>query len=309
MMNKTFGLALALAGMLTLPVAAQSDGAGYTQDIGKVVRATASELTVKLTDGTETTWDRAQLREADTARGSWGTPVNWREGDELKVFTKAGGLKALPIAAKLTDAVYGVDVDYFRADGKSANERLLINGLARTKVSDAAGAQMPKDVVLNNDLLVFYTIATASLPPQTVPDKVVVLSETAAEAAAGVAPKASQPTDVTPAPAETPQPATPAVTADAMPSLGETQTADRTSVYAVRDNLTRWGATVGWEADTETVLIDWLGHAYRLSIPDKTLTIDGAATYRVGEVQLLDGVAYADREVFAALWQLGQLDR
>ncbi len=305
-MKKMFGLALVLAGLLAWPVAAQSDGTGYTQDIGKVVRATASELTVKLTDGTETTWERAQLREADTARGTWGTPVQWREGDELKVFTKAGEVNALPIAAKLTGAVYGVDVDYFRADGRSANERLLINGLARTKVSDTEGAQMPKEVVLNNDLLVFYTIATASLPPQTVPDKVVVLSETAADAAAGVTQEAPQ------APAQeepvAPVPA-PTVTGDAMPSLGDAQTVGGTQVYPVRDILTRWGAKIGWEVDTETVLIDWLGHAYRLSIPEDTLQIDGHATYRVGEVSLLDGVAHADRDVFAALWQLGQLDR
>ncbi len=308
-MKKIYGWALVLAGMLALPVAAQSDGTGYTQAVGTVVKVTDTQLTVKLQDGTETTWARQDLREADTASGTWGTPIVWREGDELKVFTKAGKEDARPIAAKLTGAVYGVDADYFRDDGVSANERLLINGLARTKVTDATGREMPKAAVLNNDLLVFYTIVTSSLPPQTVPDKVVVLSETAAEAAARQDAVGQEDKAESPRVAAEPQPALPTPTADAMPRLTSGTTVGEATVYPVRDILTRWGADIGWQADQEAVVIDWLGHRYLLSIPQKTLQIDGEVTYRVGAVHLVDGVAHADREVFAALWQLGQLDR
>lgn len=302
-MKKQFGYAALLAGLLVMPVGAQSDGTGYTQVAGTVVQATDTQLTARLTDGTERTWTRSEWREVDTARGTWGAPVAWKAGDELQVFTKAGHVSALPIAAKLTGGVYGVDADYFRADGAGVNERLLINGLARTDVTDAGGKEMPKESALNNDLLVLYTIATASLPPQTVPDKVIVLSETAAQAAAS--------TPMITAAAPAPKDVTDVLATDrdeAMPKLGDGVTADGATVYPVREILTKWGATIDWDAAADTVVIDWIGHQYRLSIPARTLTIDGQASYRVGRISLVDGVAHADRQVFAALWQLGQLD-
>lgn len=78
------------------------------------------------------------------------------------------------------EAVGSVDVDTYISNGVrliNAAGNLELNISEDTKIVDRQGKAVAADKLDKKDLVVFYTITTRSLPPQTPPTKVVVLGE------------------------------------------------------------------------------------------------------------------------------------
>ncbi len=85
------------------------------------------------------------------------------------------------VAVNYMGGEYSIDVDYFDKEGNGVSNRLKINGLDNTEIITLDGSEIDKDEVLENNLAVIYTISTRSIPPQTIPEKVIVLANGAKE--------------------------------------------------------------------------------------------------------------------------------
>ncbi|WP_107840967.1 copper amine oxidase N-terminal domain-containing protein [Metasolibacillus meyeri] len=65
----------------------------------------------------------------------------------------------------------------FDANYVSNDKMLKVNLTDETEIVSLTGEKLTKDAVIDKQSLVFYTIATASIPAQTTPSKVIVLGE------------------------------------------------------------------------------------------------------------------------------------
>ena len=94
-----------------------------------------------------------------------------------------------------TKEMGSVEVDFFNKDLVDTENNLKLNVGEDTKLASATGKAVKVDDLKEQHLVVFYTIATMSIPAQTPPSKVIVLDTIEKE----------EPVEVDPAP--TPEPA------------------------------------------------------------------------------------------------------
>ena len=104
-----------------------------------------------------------------------------KEGSKVIVFTDKDGNT---LAAVLTDEenAGSVDLDVYLENGDgdsliSSKRTLVLNIGDETEITDVNGEKVSADELADKTLLVFYTITTRSLPPQTTPEKIIVLDE------------------------------------------------------------------------------------------------------------------------------------
>ncbi len=77
----------------------------------------------------------------------------------------------------MNDETMSVKVDVFDNELLSSDGGLVLNISDQTNIVDKAGNKVSADGVKNETLVVFYKMTTRSIPPQTSPVKVVVISE------------------------------------------------------------------------------------------------------------------------------------
>lgn len=74
-----------------------------------------------------------------------------------------------------TKEMGSVEVDFFNKDLVDTENNLKLNVGEDTKLASATGKAVKVDDLKEQHLVVFYTIATMSIPAQTPPSKVIVL--------------------------------------------------------------------------------------------------------------------------------------
>jgi len=94
-----------------------------------------------------------------------------------------------------TEEMGSVEVDFFNKDLVDTDNYLKLNVGEDTKIESASGKELKASDLAEQHLVVFYTIATMSIPAQTPPSKVIVLDNIEKE----------EPIEVDPVP--TPEPA------------------------------------------------------------------------------------------------------
>ena len=105
------------------------------------------------------------------------------EGDKVYVDTYRN------VAVILGDYEGSISIDVFSANGGDETGESLIDEFATlvlnvgddTEIVDKDGNKLEKTDVAGKLAVVYYTVTTRSLPPQTTPEKIVVLDEAAAE--------------------------------------------------------------------------------------------------------------------------------
>lgn len=96
-----------------------------------------------------------------------------------------------------TEEMGSVEVDFFNKDLVDTENNLKLNVGEDTKLASATGKAVKVDDLKEQHLVVFYTIATMSIPAQTPPSKVIVLDTIEKE----------EPVEVDPTPEPEPEPA------------------------------------------------------------------------------------------------------
>lgn len=107
-----------------------------------------------------------------------------KDGDEITVFYKENTPMTMSIPPQLapdlvvvndSDDIGFVEVSHFNESLVDIDNRLELNISDETVLADIDGDEVSKEDLENSDLMVFYTIATESIPAKTTPQKVVVL--------------------------------------------------------------------------------------------------------------------------------------
>lgn len=107
-------------------------------------------------------------------------------GSRLDVFYKKNTPMALSLPGQLTPDVIilkdGEDLSFiklgaFNRELISRENDLKLNISEDTSLVNKKGEKLDKEDLKNKDLIVFYTITTRSIPPQTNPEKVIVIGE------------------------------------------------------------------------------------------------------------------------------------
>ncbi len=150
------------------------------------------------------------------------------------------------------EAVSSVNVDTYVAEGETlvnVSNSLVLNMADTTKVVDKEDKET-EETLENKDLIVFYSMSTRSIPPQTTPEKVVVIGENANV----VAPEATE------APAETTAPETVEPTeAPAVETIKASTSfvaENGTVMVPLRELAQTLGFTVEWDGETRSVMLN-----------------------------------------------------
>ncbi len=139
------------------------------------------------------------------------------------------------------EAVSSVNVDTYVAEGEtlvSVSNSLVLNMAETTKVVDKEEKET-EGILENSDLIVFYSMSTRSIPPQTTPEKVVVIGENANVVA---------PTE---APVETEEP-----TVETIKASTSFATENGTVMVPLREIAETLGFTVEWDGATRSVMLN-----------------------------------------------------
>ena len=107
-----------------------------------------------------------------------GEACELKDGDTVKVFTS----ESTDAIIIVMDAEIAVDVDTYKVSDTfgayvNSTEELALNVDENTDITDLNGEKVAHTELADNDLIVFYSMATMSIPAQTNPDKVVVLGK------------------------------------------------------------------------------------------------------------------------------------
>lgn len=109
-----------------------------------------------------------------------------QEGSEITVFMKENAPMTMSIPPQTTpeaivindsEEMGTVKVAHFNKDLVDADNELKLNVSDDTIIVDIDGEKVDKEDIQDKDLMVFYTMTTRSIPAQTNPEKVVVLSD------------------------------------------------------------------------------------------------------------------------------------
>lgn len=118
-----------------------------------------------------------------------GKEIKLQKGDKVTAYTYANKpmLMIYPpqynpeVIIVETKEMGTVDVDFFNKDLVNTDNTLKLNIGKETELLSLSGKKVKAEDLAEQHLLVFYTIATMSIPAQTPPSKVVVLDTIAQE--------------------------------------------------------------------------------------------------------------------------------
>lgn len=160
---------------------------------------------------------------------------------------------------------YSVDMDYFTQEGEGISRRLVIRRLP-DKITDNFGRPVAANQVLEHRLIVLYTMATRSIPPQTNPDKVIVY-------------QGHYPEDIR-----------------------QVQDENGTVLYGLRELAEHFGAAVIWNESERTVTLGGPFQA-KVTIDQAKLEMNGTVISPVIRPVIRDGHVYVGQDILKLLLQ------
>lgn len=263
--------------------------AGFTTDSGKIVSVEKS-----VTDGVsivEIENENGGLRFAvnanslilDRKDGSYKAVSDLTEGMEVAVIYSVNspmGMSLPPYLSTVTAVVANADagnmmVGHFSADGTDWVHSLHLNISDETRILNLEGAKirLSAEDVKNQDALVFYDVETKSLPAQTTPSLVLLLTqaeeETADEAETGAAKTAEN---------------EPQMQAQIMVPLRE----------AAKEN----GYTVKWQGKQKPIVLEKDGTSIEITIGSAEYVVAGDTVKAAMPSELKDGKTYVSSDIF-----------
>ena len=191
-MKKFFTYALIfLLSVTSLALAKTNELKGYVGYFGTIEDVNKdgkySEILVKNEDAKEMGMEKLYLYTegvpvVDLKTGELVKDYKFKKNEKIQYFYRKDTpvLQSYPgkltpgfIGVNVDKAKYSLEVDTFDKDGRGASERLVLNFSDKSFGTNMKGEKV-KDLK-DKDLAVLYTVATASLPPITNPDKVFVI--------------------------------------------------------------------------------------------------------------------------------------
>ncbi|MEG0473311.1 MAG: hypothetical protein RR588_13340, partial [Solibacillus sp.] len=115
-----------------------------------------------------------------------GNKVELKKGDKVSIYTHANGPMLAIYPPQYNPAVIIVEdekvvssakVTTFNEEFLSEDQDLKLNIGDDTVIVNEKGEKVGKEALVGKDAIVFYTFATFSIPAQTTPEKIIVLSK------------------------------------------------------------------------------------------------------------------------------------
>ncbi len=255
--------------------------AGFTTDSGKIVSVEKS-----VTDGVsivEIENENGGLRFAlnanslilDRKDGSYKTVADLTEGMEVAVVYDVNspmGMSLPPYLSTVTAVVANADaggmmVGHFSADGTDWVNMLHLNISDETRILNLEGTKirLSAEDVKNQDALVFYDITTRSIPAQTTPSLVLLLTQAEEETGAKTANE-------------------PEVQAQIMVPLRE----------AAKEN----GYTVKWQGKQKPIVLEKDGTSIEITLGSDEYVVAGDTVKAAMPSELKDGKTYVSSDIF-----------
>ena len=179
-MNKkifTTLLAVAMLASSTAALAAEETTTGETPVLISETETKAAKYTVADAEVKDGAIEGVDLN-ASVILNTKGEAVELKDGDKVKVFTS----ESTDAIVIVMDAEIAVDVDTYKVSETfgavvNSTEELALNVDENTDITDLNGEKVAHTELADKDLIVFYSMATMSIPAQTNPDKIVVLGK------------------------------------------------------------------------------------------------------------------------------------
>lgn len=206
----------------------------------------------------------------DRKDGSYKTVADLTEGMEIAVVYSANspmGMSLPPYLGSVTAVVANADADnmmvgHFGDDLTDETNKLQLNISDETRILNMEGAKIKLSAadVKNRDALVFYDITTRSIPAQTTPSLVLLLTQ-----------------------AEETQ-------------TRETQTQE---MVPLREAAVKNGYTVKWQGKQKPILLEKEGTSIAITIGSDEYVVEGDMVMKAAmPSELKDGKTYVSSEIF-----------
>ncbi|MDO5715079.1 MAG: hypothetical protein Q4P25_00715 [Tissierellia bacterium] len=169
---------------------------------------------------------------------------------------------------------YNVDMDLYDDGFVGAKNRLVLTGFENTQISTLDGERKDKEDLVNEELIVLYSISTRSLPPQTNPDKIWIWKDTRLEEGG---------------------------LTDEFLSHHKIQKGEE-EVYPLRLMLEYMGVDVQWKNDLREIILSYQGQQIRLNT-------DGVIKNKNEKIRSFDidhGVSHVNEKDLRFIWDLLQ---
>ncbi len=179
-MNKkifTTLLAVAMLASSTAALAAEETTTGETPVLISETETKTAKYTVADAEVKDGAIEGVDLN-ASVILNTKGEAVELKDGDKVKVFTS----ESTDAIVIVMDAEIAVDVDTYKVSETfgavvNSTEELALNVDENTDITDLNGEKVAHTELADKDLIIFYSMATMSIPAQTNPDKIVVLGK------------------------------------------------------------------------------------------------------------------------------------
>lgn len=286
------GLVVAPINAVDTTAAEQTQASAFISQTGKVVSVEDS-----MTEGVkivEIDNEQGGLRFAvsgstvvvDRKDGSYLQASDLEEGMEVAVIYGAMspmGMSMPPYLGQVTAVVANADagfftVGHFDADLTDMSQMLKLNISRETSIQNIQGTRqiMTAEDVANKDALVFYGATTRSIPAQTNPSFVLVLTTEAMEVTPAEEAKNTRGTDV----------------------IDATELTEAFEVVALRDAAEELGYKVTWQGKKQPVMVEKDGISIEVKLNDDTYKVNGEAKDASVKAELKGGVMYVSSELF-----------
>lgn len=277
-------------------IMAEAQEAAFISQSGKVVSVEASA-----TEGVQlVTIDNEQggLRFAVDSNtivvnredGAYLKAADLTEGMEVAVVYDAFspmGMSMPPYLGKVTAVVANADAGFFTVghfdnDLTDMKNMLKLNISENTDIQNLQGAKirLTAEDVKGQDALVFYDITTRSIPAQTTPSFVLLLTNADAEEKEGRSVEGTDTAEGTEA--------------------AETTEAKEAVLVPLRETAEANGYTVKWQGKTKPILLEKEGTSMEITVGSDTYMVEGDMAMQAAlKAELKDGVMYVSSEIFA----------
>lgn len=271
-------------------IMAEAQEAAFISQSGKVVSVEASA-----TEGVQlVTIDNEQggLRFAVDSNtivvnredGAYLKAADLTEGMEVAVVYDAFspmGMSMPPYLGKVTAVVANADAGFFTVghfdnDLTDMKNMLKLNISENTDIQNLQGAKirLTAEDVKGQDALVFYDITTRSIPAQTTPSFVLLLTNADAEEKEG---RSVEGTDT-----------------------AEGTEAKEAVLVPLRETAEANGYTVKWQGKTKPILLEKEGTSMEITVGSDTYMVESDMAMQAAlKAELKDGVMYVSSEIFA----------
>lgn len=224
------------------------------------------------------------------ADGAYLAGKDLTEGMEVAVIygkNSPMGMSMPPYLGNVTAVVANADagsftVGHFDAELTDMKNLLVLNISEETNIQNLQGAKikLSAEDVKNQDALAFYDATTRSIPAQTTPSFVLVLTNAEAEEETG---KSIEGTD----------------TAEGT-EAAETTKAKEAVLVPLRETATKNGYTVKWQGKTAPILLEKEGVTMEITLGSDTYVVEGDMAMKSAMPSVLkDGVMYVSSDIFA----------